>query len=105
MILGAQGWPIAMAKGMQAGQKGFLKISLGVLLCQFEITTKGAQEASDDTIVMGNLGYFQVAAGGRCAAICTALEASCKSHSGHLCTKEQEKCVFRFPKQQAMRIA
>ncbi|CAK9051260.1 unnamed protein product [Durusdinium trenchii] len=43
MILGAQGWPIATAKGMQ-----------------FEITGKGALEASDDTIVMGNLGYFQV---------------------------------------------
>eukprot|EP00913_Durusdinium_trenchii_P006919 g6509.t1 len=42
MILGAQGWPIATAKGMQ-----------------FEITGKGALEASDDTIVMGNLGYFQ----------------------------------------------
>lgn len=43
MILGEEGWPIATAKGMQ-----------------FEITGKGALEASDDTIVMGNLGYFQV---------------------------------------------
>lgn len=58
MILGAQGWPIAMAKGMQAGT---VHETRPTLLCQFEITTKGAQEASDDTIVMGNLGYFQVA--------------------------------------------
>jgi len=43
MILGDEGWPIATAKGMQ-----------------FEITGTGALEASDDTIVMGNLGYFQV---------------------------------------------
>ncbi|CAJ1415192.1 unnamed protein product [Effrenium voratum] len=43
MILGDEGWPVATAKGMQ-----------------FEITGKGALEASDDTIVMGNLGYFQV---------------------------------------------
>eukprot|EP00439_Symbiodinium_sp_Y106_P073559 s364_g13.t2 len=43
MILGDEGWPVAMAKGMQ-----------------FEITGTGALEASDDTIVMGNLGYFQV---------------------------------------------
>eukprot|EP00434_Breviolum_minutum_P031338 symbB.v1.2.027711.t1/scaffold2861.1/size68641/1 len=42
MILGDEGWPIATAKGMQ-----------------FEITGTGALEASDDTIVMGNLGYFQ----------------------------------------------
>jgi len=43
MILGRDGWPIATAKGLQ-----------------FQITGKGAREATDDTIVMGNLGYFQV---------------------------------------------
>eukprot|EP00930_Biecheleria_cincta_P072251 TRINITY_DN5967_c0_g1_i2.p1 TRINITY_DN5967_c0_g1~~TRINITY_DN5967_c0_g1_i2.p1 ORF type:complete len:1690 (-),score=292.49 TRINITY_DN5967_c0_g1_i2:441-5483(-) len=43
LVLGDEGWPIATAKGVQ-----------------FEITGKGALQASDDTIVMGNLGYFQV---------------------------------------------
>ena len=43
LVLGDEGWPTATAKGVQ-----------------FEITGKGALQASDDTIVMGNLGYFQV---------------------------------------------
>ncbi|CAK0794978.1 unnamed protein product, partial [Prorocentrum cordatum] len=42
-ILGPDGWPTAPAKGLQ-----------------IEVLPKGAQAAFDDTIVMGNLGYFQV---------------------------------------------
>ncbi|CAE8590327.1 unnamed protein product, partial [Polarella glacialis] len=43
LVLGEDGWPVATAKGLQ-----------------IEVRAKGASEASDDTIVMGNLGYFQV---------------------------------------------
>jgi len=42
-VLGEDGWPIAPAKGLQ-----------------IDVVGKGSKEAPDDTIVMGNLGYFQV---------------------------------------------
>lgn len=43
LILGDEGWPVATAKGLEV-----------------EITGTGAKEATSDTVVMGNLGYFQV---------------------------------------------
>lgn len=42
-VLGEDGWPIASAKGLQ-----------------IDVFGQGGEEALDDTIVMGNLGYFQV---------------------------------------------
>merc|ERR1719343_1122173 len=43
-ILGDEGWPVAPVKGLQ-----------------IDVFSKGSQQGPmDDTIVMGNLGYFQV---------------------------------------------